>query len=162
MEQIIEQAKAEFINSKERLVQALANTPDDRVNWSPAPTARTPIQQVAHAALAIPGLIDLLMGKPFEFTSSSELDQALRATEKQFETREQVLELLERNSCAYLAWMDMLTPEQLNSTFAFPLARTPMQVPIHVGITFVAGHMRNHVAQIEYIQTIYGDRDWYM
>ena len=31
-----------------------------------------------------------------------------------------------------------------------------------VGITFAAYHTHGHVAQMDYIQTIYGDQDWHM
>ena len=31
-----------------------------------------------------------------------------------------------------------------------------------VGITFPAYHTHGHVAQMDYIQTIYGDQDWHM
>ena len=49
-QEIIEHAKTDFLQAKERLCQALAATPDDRLNWAPSATARTPIQQTAHAA----------------------------------------------------------------------------------------------------------------
>lgn len=44
MEDTISQAKAEFVRAKDQVIRALATTPDDRIHWSPAPTARTPIQ----------------------------------------------------------------------------------------------------------------------
>ena len=31
-----------------------------------------------------------------------------------------------------------------------------------VAITLPADHMRGHIAQIEYIQTIWGDYDWHV
>ena len=44
MNEVIEEAKAEYLQAKERLIKALATTPDDRINWSPSPTSRTPIR----------------------------------------------------------------------------------------------------------------------
>jgi hypothetical protein len=37
----------------ERLLRNLAKTPDDRLNWSPSPTARTPLHLVAHCAFSL-------------------------------------------------------------------------------------------------------------
>jgi len=159
MEDSISQAKAELVRAKERMAHALATTPDDRIQWSPSPTARTPLQEVAHAAMAISGIQDMLTGKPFPYAGLAELDTALRVAEKEFTTRAQVLSLLEQNTAEYLAWLDALTPEQLAATVQPPFGPS---VPIAVGITFAAYHLSSHVAQMDYIQTIYGDHDWHM
>src|SRR5450432_3489962 len=98
MNDTISQAKAEFTRAKDRMVRALATTPDDRINWSPSSTARTPLQQVAHAALATTGIQGMLIGKPFPYASIAEADAAWRAAEKEVATREQALGLLEKTS----------------------------------------------------------------
>jgi hypothetical protein len=158
MEDIISQAKAEFIRSKERMARTLATTPDDKINASPSPTARTPIQLVAHGALGISGIQGMLVGKPFPYASVAEADTAFRNAEKEYTTREQVLGLLEQNSAEYLTWLDTLTPEQLGSTLQTSVGSFPMAA----AITFPADHLRGHAAQIDYLQTIYGDHDWHM
>lgn len=82
----------------------------------------------------------------------------MRAAEKEFTTRQQVLSLLEQTSAEYLAWLDTPTPEHLASTVHLPFGPMPMAA----GITLPAQHLSGHVAQMDYIQTIYGDRDWHM
>ena len=159
MEDIISQTKAELVRAKERMTHTLATTPDDKINWSPSSTARTPVQQVAHAANAISGIQGMLNGKPFPFASLAEFDTAMRTEEKKFTTREQVLSLLEQNTAAYLTWLDALTPEHLASTVQMPFGPP---ISIEVGITFAAYHTGEHIAQMDYIQTIYGDQDWHM
>lgn len=158
MENIIPEAKAEFIRAKGRMAHALATTPDDKINWSPGSCARTPLQQVVHGAMGISVIQDMIDGKPFPYADIVEADTAWRAAEKEFTTREQVLGLLEQNSGDYLAWLDTLTSEQLASTLQLPFGSFPMAA----AITFAADHLRNHAAQIDYIQTIYGDRDWHI
>ncbi|MCW3094385.1 MAG: hypothetical protein JWL77_3 [Chthonomonadaceae bacterium] len=158
MENIIAEAKAEFIRAKERMARALTTTPEDKINWSPAPCARTPLQQVAHAAMAVSGIQDMIVGKPFPYADIVEADAAWRAAEKEFTTREQVLGLLEQSSTEYLAWVSTLTSEQLASTLQLPFGSFPMAA----AITFPADHLRNHAAQMDYIQTIYGDQDWHL
>lgn len=153
-----DQAKAEFVRAKDRLTQILAKTPDDRLNWSPSATCRTPIQQVAHSAMAISGIHGMLTGKGNMPENLAEFDATMREGEKQFTTREQALELLEKNSAEYLAWMDTLTDEKLSTIIDSPMG----PLPLSVGITFAGFHTRGHTAQLEYIQTIYGDCNWYM
>ena len=167
MEDTISQAKVEFIRAKERLAGALATTPDDKTHWSPSPTARTPLQQVGHAAQATPILMGLLTGKPLPFAGLPEADAmreletgftGMRETEKGFMSRRQVLDLLDQTSAEYLAWLDTLTPEQVGSTVSMPFGLMPMAA----GITLAADHLRSHAAQIDYTQTIYGDLDWHV
>ncbi len=155
---IVTEAKAEFSRAKDRLTHNLETTPDDRINWSPSPTSRTPIEIVVHASMGTAGIHGMLQGKPFPFSGTAELDAHSRSEEKGFTTREQVLGHLEKTSGEYLAWLDTLTPEDVASTWEAPFGSFPMSN----AITFAADHLRNHAGQIEYIQTIYGDRDWHM
>jgi hypothetical protein len=154
----VEEAKAEFLRAKDRITRGLATTPDDKINWSPSPTARTPIEIVAHAALSIDGIQGMLEGKPFPFSGVDDLDSQSRTQEKTFTTREKVLGVLEEKSATYIEWLDRLTPEQVASTISLPFGSFPMAA----AITFSADHLRGHACQIDYIQTIYGDRDWHI
>lgn len=158
MSNTVEEAKAELVRAKGRLTRALETTPDDRINWSPSPTARTPIHQVVHSATSIGGIQGMLAGKPWEFGGPEDMDKATREEEKSYDSREQALAVLEKHSSVYLAWLDTLTPDQVASTLDTPFGSFPMAA----AITFPADHMRGHAAQMEYIQTIYGDRDWHM
>jgi hypothetical protein len=158
MEDIISQAKAEIGRAKDRIAHLLAKTPDDKVRWSPSATSRTPLELVGHAALGTEQISGMFAGKPFPFSSIAEAEAAIRAGDEQFTTREQVLGLLDKTTGDYCAWLDTLTPEQIASTVTLPFG----QMPMTVAITIPADHLRGHAAQLNYIQTIYGDRDWHM
>ncbi len=158
MEDIISQTKAEFIRAKDRLTKNLAVTPDDKINWSPSPTARTPIQQVAHVAMSIEGMQGMLNGHMIDFSNIAALDAQWREAEKAFTTREAVLALLDQHCTAYISWLDGLTAEQIGSTLNLPIGSWPLAE----AITWPADHIQCHACQIEYIQTIYGDLVWHM
>jgi hypothetical protein len=159
MEDIISQTKAELLRAKDRMAHVLATTPDDKLAWSPSPTARTPLQLVGHAASGIPGIQGMLTGQPFPFAGLAEFDAFMRADEQKYTGREQVLALLEQTHTDYLTWLDTLTPEQLGAMVQPPFGPP---VPMAVAITFPAYHLNSHIAQMDYIQTIYGDQDWHM
>lgn len=158
-QETIEHARADFLRSKERLSSALSTTPDDRINWSPSPTARTPIQQVAHAAQVLEGMQIMLNGGTFPIETSAEADKVFLEQEKPFTTRESVLHLLEQNSATYLQWLDSLTPEALTATVTLPFGFGT--APMTAALSFASQHTNWHTAQINYIQTIYGDRVWH-
>ena len=156
--QTVTEAKAEFTRAKDRLAKDLATTPDDKINWSPSSTSRTPIECVVHAAMGTRGIMGMFQGQPFPFSSMAELDAFSREKEKEYKTREQAISVLEETSTEYCDWLDSLTPDQINSKWESPMGSFPMAA----AITFPADHLRCHAGQIEYIQTIYGDRDWHM
>jgi len=157
MEDIVSQTKAEYQRTRERLALLLSNTPDDKLNWAPSSTARTAVQLVAHSAEAVANIQTMLQGDHFEFNGTSDMDNRLRASERQYTTREQASALLDKNSAAFLAFLDGLTPETLAGTVKAFFG----EVPMSMAVNFPRLHMQDHVAQLEYLQTIWGDVDWY-
>ena len=156
---IIERARADFLRAKELLCRAFSTTPDERINWSPSATARTPLQQVAHTAWALGSIHEILNGRTFQANSTAEADTSFREWERQFTTREAVLQLLERNSAQYVGWLDALTPEALTATVELPFGSG--FAPLTAALAFAPNHTQWHAAQINYMQTIYGDLDWH-
>ena len=152
-------AKAQLLHAKARIEHILSTTPDDRLHWSPASTARTPLQQVAHAARSVGAIGDLLEGHP-EPGTTAEADARFVAWEKQFQTREEVLTLLAANCARYCSLLDSFTSEQLAQNIQFPFGLG--EGPRIACLGFAGMHTNDHAAQMEYIQTIYGDRDWHL
>lgn len=154
----IAQTKADFTAARDRLLTSLANTPDDRFSWAPSPTARSIAHQAAHIARTVKNLQVLFGGKPPNSAASAQADQAFREWEQQFTTREEVVEMLEKNCSAYLAWLDTVTPEQLERIIELPFGLGKGH--LRDLLDFQISHMQWHTAQIDYIQTIYGDHNW--
>lgn len=157
--QAIERAKADFARAKQQLLTAFASTPDDRLSWSPSPTARTPLQVAAHAASALKSIHEMLDGRPFGANTTANADQSFREHDEQFSSREQVLHLLEENSAAYERWLAALSPEALEGTIELPFGSG--RACLAEALTFAPGHTNYHTAQINYIQTVYGDHVWH-
>lgn len=160
MEDAVSQAKTEFVRAKDRLIKLLAETPDDKINWSPSPSSRTPIQLVAHSAIAIRNIHRFLDGHSFEIKDPAKADEHFRVQENQFTSREQALELLDEVSTNYVSWLDALTPENLSAIIELPFNFG--SAPVAAGLAFPWRHTQAHIAQLEYIQTIYGDQDWHL
>lgn len=155
----IEQAKQNFLHAIARMKTAIRTIPDDKVNWSPTPTARSPIAVVAHAAAAIHALHETFDGRTFSIPTPAQADIHFLEYERQFSTREQVLDLLEANADALVAWFDQLQPDRLTAPVTLPFGMG--EVPLELAITFPTHHTNDHSAQLDYIQTILGDRVWH-
>ncbi len=159
MNATIKEAKAEFDRAKDGIARALAATPDDKINWSPSATARTPLQLVYHAGHGTAGMVGFFSGEMGEggFDPAA-IDDMCRAAEAGATSREAALEQLEKGAATYHAWVDGLTEEQFARPFQTPMGERSMADVI----TFPADHIRGHTAQLNYIQTVYGDRGWHM
>jgi hypothetical protein len=160
MQDAIQSTKAEFLQAKAGLLHAVSTTPDDRLNWSPSPSSRSVLHQVVHAAQSIYNIHGFLDGRPFPVPTPEETDRICREYESGFTRREEALSLFERNSDAFVAFLEALEPDRLSVLVTTPFGMGDF--PTEVAIKFPAMHTRLHHAQIDYIQTIYGDRDWHM
>ena len=160
MSDLIQGAKQEFEQSRRRMLGLLADTPDDKLNWSPSPSARTPLALVAHSALSIRHVTEMLKGRPFGTSTTAVADKGFREEEQAFTSRDEVVALFEKNAAEYLEWIDALPEEGLDAPITFPFGLGVGTV--RHGITAPARHTESHIAQLEYIQTIYGDHDWHI
>jgi uncharacterized damage-inducible protein DinB len=153
--QVVERAKGAFLNAKHGLLRALETTPDDRLNWRPSETARSPLHVAGHAAFAIDSMLGNMTGNTFPLETTDLAETYFRDLEQAFTSRGQVTELLESNSKKYLDWLDQLDDPQLESMFVLPFGMGSAKTAD--GLDFMALHLMWHTAQIQYIQTIYGD-----
>lgn len=158
LQETIDKTKETYLQAAAQLRAAFANIPDERLNWSPSPTSRTPIQIVAHCAAATNFIREQMDGTPFPLKNTEEADSFFREWERQFHTRAQALELLDEASAKHLAWLEGLTEERLQFMAELPFGLG--SAPVEAWLDIAANHTRSHVPQLEYIQTIYGDKDW--
>lgn len=154
----IPEAKSTFQMSIDRIKRILNRTPDERLLWSPAPTARTPLAQVVHAATSIGHIHNMVMGNPYTTATMEEADAEFLVLEGKISTREEALALLDRNSIAYLDWLDRLAEDQLSKLVTTPFGMG--EAPIGFMLMMITFHTNDHAAQMDYIQTCYGDRSW--
>src|SRR5512138_3185795 len=108
----IPEAKQTFQMSIDRVKRILAKTPDDRLLWSPAPAARTPLALVVHIANSINHIHTAMIGTRYATPTREEADAEFRALEKTYTNRESALALLEKNSKAYIEWLDGLSEQR--------------------------------------------------
>lgn len=160
LEQTTTDAANAFRQAVGRIRHAFDTTADDRLDWSPSPSARSPLQIMAHAAWAIGGMHGMLEGNTLKTLDPKQADVEFREWESQFQTKDQVLDYFEEKSSAYLSWLDALTLERLLGNVELPFGMG--QAPMTAALGFMADHLNWHAAQIAYVQTIYGDRDWHM
>lgn len=160
MQDKIRQFKAEFEQAIGGVKHALGTTTADRLTWSPSKSARSPLQVAAHVAIGGRDMLGNLTGNTFPIETTEEAEQFHRERDSKVESLEECTQMLDDLTRDYFSWLDGLTEKSLDEPMKLPFGMGEM--PVSMGITFMPLHVQWHTAQINYIQTIYGDHDWHM
>lgn len=155
----ISATQAELIGTKDRMVALLRATPEDKLNWKPTPQSRSIVEIVAHSAHALSNIHKQLSGTPFAVPTSLEANQIFLEHDSAWKSGLEVEAYLEEACRGYVDFLSTLQPKDLDRmvTLPFGLGEAPM------GYFMTMGHVHTlgHIAQIEYVQTMYGDLDWH-
>ena len=155
MEGIVESTKSAVVGAKERLLKSLSFVPDDKLTWAPSSTAKSALGIGAHCVGASLFFAGALRGDPAPVQTFEELFAAMEAAEAKFTTRDQVVSGLEDSTKVLLGVIDSLSPARLQETITYPFFSFPV---VNV-LQYASGHMQGHAAQIDYLQTVWGDLD---
>lgn len=135
--------------------KTLSFIPDEKLNFAPSNTSKSPLQIAAHIALTNKGFASMLRGEPSKFNSVKELLVWLDGEEKKLNTKEAVLKEIDNSASELLSAIESLNEENLDEVVkAATGARSKRDSLARVG-----NHIFMHGAQLDYIQTIWGDND---
>lgn len=131
--------------SGQEMLLTLARTPDDRLEWKPEPTARTPMDFLRECSVHCDEWAQLLESYVWP-------DQFMTRVGAITARDEAVLEM--GGAIARLAQVIRSVPDEKLDL----LLKTPWEeAPIGFWLTYAAGHTQYHTGQMNYIQTLYGD-----
>ena len=151
-------AKVELAQVHDRLKRSLDKTVEERLMWSPSPSARCPLHLIAHCAFALGFIREMLEGAPYPAASMAIADAEFLAMEAGITTKEAAMALWQDRYDRYVAFLNTVDDAMLSTMVELPFGLG--QAPIGALLDIGAVHTREHLAQLDYIQTIYGDRSW--
>jgi hypothetical protein len=150
----ITQAKEAAQQGKTELLKTFEFVPDDKLTWSPSPSARTALWMVAHCGAANRAFATILRGEALPISDDPEEAAAqVRNGGRDVMSREAAVRLVEESTAEVLAALDTVTAERLASSPDTPLG----PLPFSVWMAIPGQHMSGHTRQLEYLQTIWGD-----
>ncbi len=153
----IDQAKQRTQMCKHRFETTFGFIPDDKLDYAPSPTTKTPLQIAAHTAMSNFVFASIIRREP-PTKPFAEIQAEMAQKEAALTTRAQVLETLARSVQAVNDALDAITDETVGIDVPTPVFTAPMSF----WMDLPSRHMDNHAAQIDYIQTVWGDMDWHM
>ncbi|MFM9872290.1 MAG: SRPBCC domain-containing protein [Fimbriimonadaceae bacterium] len=141
-----------------RMRTGLARIPIEKQSWSYSDSSRSAVHMVAHSGWSLGWIRSMLAGTPYPATTTAIGDQEMREFELGFTDAESALALLDEKSSAWMAYARSLTMDDLDRLVQLPFGFGEMRMRDALGAA--AWHTNEHCAQIEFIQTMLGDRDW--
>ena len=155
MEGLVEQCKRRTVESTKQFVTTFSFVPDDKLHWSPAPTAKSAMRIANHTAFYAGVFAEVIKTGRFPEMDREKHAAARKAAEEADTTREEVIDLLRKNTDAVLAALDALTPERIESMVETPAFPAPMVFFMELP----GGHTDGHASQIDYLQTCWDDQE---
>ena len=142
--------------AKTRLLTVFEFVPDDKLNWSPSPESRTPVQIVSHCGAANDAFARTIRGEKLELPSNpAEAAAMIRKAGSEVTSREVAVRMIEDTVAQVLSALDNVKREDLDTSPVSPVG----PLPFSWWMSFAGKHMEGHTHQMSYVQTIWGDYD---
>jgi len=156
----IETAKQQAVSGMEFFLRNFAHVPEDRLNWSPVPTAKSALRIAAHVALYAGRFASMIrerqVPKPVNLVEwLADRD----AEEIAIKSREEVEQVYKLGTAEVLRALDDLNENDLESTID---SGQGWSMPFSHLINLPGWHATLHAGQIDYLQTCWDDQTVYV
>ena len=157
MESLIASCKDFALEGMEEFLKTFSFVPDDKLTWTPTPTAKSAIRIAAHTALYAGRFACMI--RDVKLPGSDNLSEwlAQRNTEEAaIASRKEVVRIFRKGTDEVLAALDSLTPVAIGTTLDSGFG---WSVPMTWLMKLPGRHAISHAAQIDYLQTCWGDQE---
>jgi hypothetical protein len=153
---IVAQCKDRATSAMDMFLRNLSHVPEDKLTWSPSPTAKSALQIAAHVAGYSGGFASVIRAGTFPATAEEFLGP-INARIEGIQTVQQAEAVLRQGIADTLAALDTVRPEQIDRSLETPIGSTPFLF----FMTIPSVHLVLHTGQIDYLQTCWGDQEVY-
>jgi hypothetical protein len=130
--------------------------PDDKLDWTPSPSAKSALRIAAHTAVTAGNFAKMIRDRKLPMGEEIPvLVEQTETAEKMVTSRAEVEALFRKNTDEVLAALDTLDPDAIRMILDSSLGWT-------MPMTFLMGlpgmHAMCHAGQIDFLQTCWGDQ----
>lgn len=157
---LVETSKERAVSNMEFFLRNFAHVPDDKLNWTPTPTAKSALRIAAHTALYAARFAAMIRAKALPQPENLVEWLAQRdAEEIAITSREEMEKVFRQGTAEVLDALDALTPEDIKLTLDSGQGWT---APMTQLMGLPAWHATLHAGQIDYLQTCWDDQQIYV
>lgn len=157
---IIESCKKSAIRGMEQFLRNFSHVPDDKLNWSVTPTAKSAIRIAAHTAVTQANFAKMIRER--RLPTAEELPDFIartKAAEIALTDRTEMEKVFRKNTDDVLAALDTLPPEAIDIRLE---SSQGWSMPISFLLNLPCSHADWHTGQIDFLQTCWGDQEIYV
>jgi hypothetical protein len=154
-----ESAKKDAVTAMEWFLRNLSHVPQDKLEWAPSPTAKSALQIAAHVAVTQGNFANMIRAR--KLPMNDEIQTFIERTaseEKALTDIDEIIALFRKNTDEVLSALDELKPEDAEIALDSSQGWT---MPMTFLMKLPAYHAIGHTAQIDMLQTCWGDQEIY-
>ncbi len=160
MDNTVESCKKSAVQGMEMFLRNFSHVPDDKLNWSVTPTAKSPIRIAAHTALYAGRFAAMLRDQKVPTPDNLTEWLAQRdAEETELTCRVEMERVFREGTDEVLAALDTLSPEAIASTID---SGQGWSMSMRFLMDLPGWHATLHMGQIDFLQTCWGDQEVYV
>lgn len=160
MEALVASCKKSAVDGMEMFLRNFSHVPDDKLHWTPTPTAKSAIRIAAHTALYAGRFASMINDRRLPGGDNLEEWLAQRnAEEVALTSREEVERNFRRGTEEVIAALDSLSPEEVGMSLE---SGQGWSMPMTALMKLAGWHATLHTGQIDYLQTCWDDQEIYL
>lgn len=160
MEDLVASCKKSAVDGMEMFLRNFSHVPDDKLTWTPTPTAKSAIRVAAHTALYASRFARMIRERKLPGGDNlTEWLAQVNAEETAVTSRTEMESIFRKGTEEVLAALDSLTPEAIATSLD---SGQGWSMPMTVLMNLPGWHATLHTGQIDYLQTCWGDQEVYV
>lgn len=156
----VELSKQRAVSGMEFFLRNFKHVPDDKLDWSPTPTAKSPLRVAAHTALYAGRFAAMIRSRALPQPDNIDAWVAKNVAEEvAVSSREEMEQVFRKGTDEVVAALDTLTPDEVEMTISSG-ENFSMTMKQLMGLP--GWHATLHAGQIDYLQTCWDDQEVYL
>ena len=159
MNQIVELAKLTAVQGMDMFLRNFSYVPDDKLNWSPTPTSKSPLRVAAHTAVTNANFADFIRNR--KLPAGDDIPDFMartKAAEEAITSKEEMERVFRENTQKVLDALDTLSDEDVESVLD---SGQGWDMSMKFLMRLAGWHATLHLGQIDYLQTCWDDQQIY-
>ncbi len=160
MESLVASYEKSALDGMELFLRNFSYVPDDKLTWTPTPTAKSPIRIAAHTALYAGRFAQMIREQKLPAVENlTEWLAQKNAEEEAITSRDEIEIVFRKGTDEVIEALRTLTPEAIASTLD---SGQGWSAPMTQLMGFAGWHATLHTGQIDYLQTCWDDQEIYV
>jgi hypothetical protein len=157
MESLVAACKESAVWGMNVFLKTFSYIPDDKLIWTPSPTAKSAIRIASHTALYAGRFARMIGDRRLPATDNfHQLVAQMNAEEEALTNCTEIESIFRKNTEDVIAALDSLKPEEIGMILDTGLGWTVSMTTL---MNLPGMHATSHAAQIDYLQTCWDDQE---